>query len=332
MKCLFLLSGENPEIASSEAQMFVRDASLDGRLLIAECNREISELNGLAYTKKIYRLLFSCSKNKLKEMMENFGWNRVYKESFSLRIFGMDKKKDHSEKELASIIWNSAKKPRVDLENAKTKIGIFISKKAYCCILIGEPKNNFDKRKPQFRPGFAPVSLSPKLARAMVNLSGAKKEAITDPFCGTGGILVEAGLTGNRAVGYDIDSRMLEKCRKNLEFYKIQNYRLTRKNALEIKKRCRYIVTDLPYGQSSIMEGKNLYRDFIRNLKRILGKRAVIGLPHGAEYKRIFSSEGLKVIKSFSYYIHKSLTKEIFVVEHAGKRAARGILEKNRHS
>jgi len=57
-----------------------------------------------------------------------------------------------------------------------------------------ELKSGFGKRKPHMRPGFHPSSLNPKLARAFVNLTGIRKGTIVDMFCGTGGILIEAGL------------------------------------------------------------------------------------------------------------------------------------------
>ncbi len=44
--------------------------------------------------------------------------------------------------------------------------------------------------------------MSPKLARCMVNLTGVKEnDLVLDPFCGTGGILIEAGIMGARVIG-----------------------------------------------------------------------------------------------------------------------------------
>ncbi|MBW2993758.1 hypothetical protein KY317_04250, partial [Candidatus Woesearchaeota archaeon] len=81
-----------------------------------------------------------------------------------------------------------------------------------------ELEQKFGLRKPHLKPGFHPVSLNPKLARAMVNLTGIRKGIILDCFCGVGGILVEAGLIGLKPVGYDIDQRMTDASRINLEY------------------------------------------------------------------------------------------------------------------
>jgi tRNA G10 N-methylase Trm11 len=63
--------------------------------------------------------------------------------------------------------------------------------------------------------------LPPKLAQMMLNLSlGDTKETVTvlDPFCGTGVVLQEALLQGHRIVGSDIEPRMTEMTKHNLEF------------------------------------------------------------------------------------------------------------------
>ena len=69
----------------------------------------------------------------------------------------------------------------------------------------------FEERKVQHRPFFSPISLHPKLARVLVNISAIKRdETLLDPFCGTGGILIEAGLIGAKVIGSDIEEKMIE--------------------------------------------------------------------------------------------------------------------------
>ena len=61
--------------------------------------------------------------------------------------------------------------------------------------------------------------LPPKLAQILINLCGplSSDSRILDPFCGTGVLLQEALLMGYRAYGTDIDKRMVEYSRRNLE-------------------------------------------------------------------------------------------------------------------
>lgn len=55
-------------------------------------------------------------------------------------------------------------------------------------------------------------TVNPKIARALVNLSGVKdKELFLDPFCGTGGILIEACMVGARIIGADVQDKMVKQ-------------------------------------------------------------------------------------------------------------------------
>ena len=65
--------------------------------------------------------------------------------------------------------------------------------------------------------------LPPKLAQTIINLARPQKkseiEDILDPFCGTGVILQEALLMGFVVAGTDIDERMAEYSRANIEWF-----------------------------------------------------------------------------------------------------------------
>ncbi len=78
--------------------------------------------------------------------------------------------------------------------------------------------SDWDGRTAPNRPFFKPVSLDPRLARSMVNLACPAGGRILDPFCGTGGILIEAALSGLEVCGSDLDERMVEGSRENLEW------------------------------------------------------------------------------------------------------------------
>ena len=76
---------------------------------------------------------------------------------------------------------------------------------------------DFGDRKPTDRPFFQPGSMDPLLARAVANLAGARPGAtILDPMCGTGGVLVEAGLVGADVLGVDAQAKMARGARENL--------------------------------------------------------------------------------------------------------------------
>src|SRR3989338_9709331 len=324
MKAFFLLSGENYLLARDEILFLLgikTYSSPDKCALIADINDNIlKSISRLAYTKKVYKLLFSSDIKSLEDSMRKFSWDTVYKKDFCLRIKSLDKKnKEHGleEKSLAGFIWKAVKKPKVNLDNPATLIElIFSGKKVFCCLLIYEQKENFEERKAHKRPALHPVSLHPKLARCLVNLTGTKTtDEVVDTFCGTGGILIEAGLMKIKSTGYDIDKNILDKCRKNIGFFRIKNCRLIYSDSLKLRRKCSYVVTDLPYGRNTKdIDADKLYSYFLNNLRLILVKRAVVVFPDDVNYKKLVKKAKLKISSEYSYYVHKTMTRKIVVL------------------
>jgi tRNA G10 N-methylase Trm11 len=63
------------------------------------------------------------------------------------------------------------------------------------------------------------ISLSPRLARALVNLTGTSPgQTLLDPFCGSGTILAEGLLRSLRCFGVDSRRRLIEEARLNLRW------------------------------------------------------------------------------------------------------------------
>lgn len=82
---------------------------------------------------------------------------------------------------------------------------------------VAESDRRFGDRAPTDRPFFQPGSMDPLLARALVNIAGARPGAtVIDPMCGTGGLLLEAALVGARAIGTDAQRKMADGARTNL--------------------------------------------------------------------------------------------------------------------
>lgn len=318
MKTIFLLSGEHIELAKEEVLSLTenKDYELFDRLLILDTNEKNLDRR-LAFTHKIYRFLFETNLLNLKKDMKNFDWNEIYKKDFSLRII-KDKSKNKilNEAKLADYIWRTVSKPKVNLINAKTRIEFIVKKnKVVCGLLLKEIKKDFLKRKAHMRPELHPTSLNPKLARACINLIRTENKLV-DPFCGSGGILIEAGKMNLKAVGYDIDKIMLKRAKINLDYYKIKDYKLINKDARKIKNKIDFVVTDLPYGKNTKKTNlQRLYPDFLKNLKKILTKKAVIIFPDFIDYKKLIKKSKLKIEKEFSYYIHKSMTKKIVLLK-----------------
>ena len=296
---LFLLSKEYVLLAKSEVEALIGKGKLDENVFLVNSSKTTDRL---AYTKMICKVLFTTSLKNIKEKIKKFDWNTVIKGSFALNYISDNERSSSLSARYGGMVYDRLKTPKVDLEKPKTSIIVVKTKKnVYVCVLEFENRENFNARKSQNRIVNIPISLHPKLARACVNLTGSST-SIYDPFCGAGGFLIEAGLMGLKVVGSDISKRMVNASKKNLDFFKIKNT-LFRKNALKIDKKYDYIVTDLPYGRNTRITG-NLNK-FISNLKKIVKKRAVIMINRKLK---------IKYKAHYSIYVHKSMTKEIYVI------------------
>jgi tRNA (guanine10-N2)-dimethyltransferase len=156
-------------------------------------------------------------------------------------------------KKVASIVTQGRS---VDLRNPEVELRLLISDKIYFHVKLAEiDRPSFEKRKVQERPFFSPISLHPRYARALVNIAEVKRgDLVLDPFCGTGGTLIEAAMIGARAFGSDIDEAMIAGTAENMTHLNVEAERLT---ALDIDEaaasfpKMDVVLTDLPYGRSA---------------------------------------------------------------------------------
>ncbi|MEA2036071.1 MAG: DNA methyltransferase [Nanoarchaeota archaeon] len=340
MKYVFLLSKEDIKLAKEEALSLldVRRSRLVHNLLFLDLdNIELS--NRLAYTRKVYQFLFETNKKDLIKKIKDFDWESVYKRDFSVRVHKLEEDSGNipKERDLAAYIWRKLKKPKVNLSNPKTRVVFLIGKnKVYALKLVIALTHTFESRKAHKRPKLHPSAMNPKLARCIVNLTGARKE-VMDPFCGAGGILIEAGLMGIKPIGCDLYKEMVDRAKINLDYYKIKGYKLVNQDALNIKRKYDYVVTDLPYGLNTsiwvktnnknkkislkqtdnnqrIKNLEDFYLKFLKNLRKIMGKKGVVISPHYVDYRKLVKKAGFTLEKEFSQYIHGSLTRKILVL------------------
>lgn len=306
-----LLSGEHTSLAVAELEeLFGIKTKKDERIRIAKVNfsddKIVSLGKRLAYAKFGARLIFSCKLMELEKKLSAVSWSKYCKKDYKVNLIA---KHEKSAGYYGGIIWRKLHNPKVNLSNPKTDIRIVLTNsKAYVGILLWENTENFGHRKAHKRPGFLPTSVHPKLARASVNLLGNKATKILDPFCGTGGFLIEAGLMGLKAYGTDIDEKALKACKANLDYFKI-NCKVIKKDALKLGK-TKYLVTDIPYGKSAraSIPVSDLKDEFFKVLKKNLTGKAVVILDSKMKIPE------LKIKKMFSYYIHKSMTKKILLL------------------
>jgi len=334
MKYLIEFAKEYQTLLKSEVISCLESESITYNILlenddviIFESNTESEKIRNFANrVSSIYyvdKFLFESSidiNNIYNTAIKNSIKNRG---SIAIKYKNRSKKINSQEiiKTLASVYTKNRtvnlRNPDIEVRCIITDDRIYVGLKLYQI-----DRQQFEKRKVQFRPFFSPISLHPKIARALVNLSCVKKnQTLLDPFCGTGGLLLEAGLIGIKVVGSDVEKKMIDGCKNTLEFYNIINYSLFCSDIGKIDNfisNVDAVVTDLPYGKSTTTKGetkKDLYKRAYENISKVMKKnaRAVIGLSD----KEMISlgEEYLSFIEKHDLKVHKSLTRYFVVFE-----------------
>jgi tRNA (guanine10-N2)-dimethyltransferase len=185
--------------------------------------------------------------------------------------------------------------------------------------LIATGRSHFELRRPHLRPFFYPGVLLPRIARTSINLSGIReKELLFDPFCGTGGLLLEAGLVGAAVLGSDVDSRMVFGAKMNLDYYGVDHdVFIQDAQRMALRAECLdAVTTDFPYGRSvsvRAVSSNQLTARALDEIFRVLkpDKRAVF--ISDSPIERALFDAGFTIEGRHAQYVHKSLTRKIFV-------------------
>ena len=166
--------------------------------------------------------------------------------------------------------------------------------------------------------------MNPILQRTLINLTAIRKgEWLLDPFCGTGGALIEAAYLEFKSVGLEIDRRIIWGARKNITS---DSLALPRTNIiLGDAKHLGFangvfsgVVTDPPYGTAASTKGFNLpdlLLKFCNEIKPVLRSksRVVIVVPSNLNIEKQMAKILDASYKIFFQYVHRSLTRKILV-------------------
>ena len=206
---------------------------------------------------------------------------------------------------------------KIDLSDPGTMITAVLSRNVH----IGErlvlaDRGDMRRRRNQYRPFSLPISLSPNSSRALLNFARVKEgDKVLDPFCGTGGVPIEAALMKAEVNGSDISPRMIKGTKENFQFFQLPYNEL---KVLDIEQISNAfppmdaVVTDPPYGRStSIGAGgmEKLYERMFSSIAKILkpGGRCAIILPSISFIRSI--ADPLKLEHAVSFRVHRSLVR-----------------------
>lgn len=209
---------------------------------------------------------------------------------------------------------------RVDLEAPQVDYRVLVGEEFVLGrVLYRVDRARLEATKVARRPFSRPISIHPKFARALVNLAGVPMAGtLLDPFCGTGGILLEAAEMGLRAIGLDRDPAMVRGARTSLRrSHDPADLGIADAGHLPVRPTAiQGIATDPPYGRAASSRGESVDRLYARAFDAFAmvlpkGGRAAVILPN--EQSVELGSASLELVESHALRVHRSLVRHFCV-------------------
>jgi len=316
MRLIFELSGEHPTLPVAELECVGRVCEARPQVAVAECP-DPDAAGRLALTHAVLAFLGSCgpSEAELSALLRDLALSsRVPFAARVKKVAGSEVGEPAPvlERFMGTLIDGPVSLGRPEAEYRAILSGdrIYLGR-----VLLRIDRGGYDLRRPSTRPFFHPGVMLPRIARAVVNLSLVRPgETLFDPFCGTGGLLAEADLVGASPLGSDADPAMVAGGRLNFPSLSLF---LADARALPLRSgSVDAVATDLPYGQSSRIRGRDLGDLSARALgeiHRVLrpGRRAVV-----VTNREIVDPAGslFQVLQVHRQRVHRSHTRRITVL------------------
>jgi len=343
-KLLFIVSGEYPTLPKAEVKAILEGEGINYRVSgdYTQClvvSLEESKVENAvkrvadraAYTKRIC-LYLASAKPQLSDIKSVVSEVEIPKmssaESFRVRVKRIKGASRHLrvltlEREIGGVI-KSKYGVKVNLENPEVEVYGVLTDNVF---ILGKTLKVINRgfliaRKADLRPFFHPSVMNAVLARAMVNLARVKPgDVVLDPFCGPGGILIEAGLMGLKVRGADISERMVKGARANLSFFGVEDFEIVCGDARKLDIRgVDAIVTDPPYGKLASTrdsEPRKLIDEFLDVVRDYVKPRGYVCMasPHWFNIEKMIVEHGYKLVESHRCYVHRGLTRKVVVFQ-----------------
>ena len=327
VRYLLELGGENTDLGKYEALELLKFEKYFpylekdyGGIIVISTSKKIDEkiISRLSMTKRISRIIFTSNKESVKDILTDLEKIKIDDLNFAIRQIGG--KNLESEKTAILIGEKIPKENETNLENPQVTVLFYQNREFFISLKYAERDTGYKrclKHHISHRPYFSPIGIHPRIARAMINLSNcANEKPLIDPFCGTGGILIEGADMGLKVTGIDLKEKMIEYSKGNLKHYGFKG-KLIKSDFKEISNlEFGSIVCDPPYGIASTSGGENI-RELMKRSLDVFQKcmknkqRLVLAVSDSSMIKH----ENLTQIYKFEWYIHKSLTRNIIVLE-----------------
>jgi tRNA (guanine10-N2)-dimethyltransferase len=315
------LAGEDDAFAAREAACAATAVDVVAPGLATARGVDSDRLRTLAYTRRASRLLGRCDAavGAARTVVETATVDRSGTVAVRARdvrgTAGIDSRRAEREVGAALVDRGFA----VDLDDPDHELRVCFA--GDICLLgwlVAESVRDYGDRTPTDRPFFQPGSMAPLDARAVVNLAGAGPGAtVLDPMCGTGGILIEAGLVGARPVGIDAQPKMVRGARRNCRASLDRDAHLCRGDATALPladDAVDGVVFDAPYGRQSKIARHSLTELVSGALAEAIrvAPRAVVVADR--PWREPAENAGWTVDRVFERRVHRSLTRHVHLL------------------
>ncbi|MCS7108131.1 MAG: TRM11 family methyltransferase [Sulfolobales archaeon] len=182
--------------------------------------------------------------------------------------------------------------------------------------------STFSSKDPKNRPAYRPGTMKSVMSRVLVNLSRVsvkRGETYLDPFCGVGGLLIEACAIGLKYVGSDIDRKCVEGAKNNLIHFNCIPSVIAADACNLPYRSVDGVGTDPPYGRLSRGKGRESIQELmectINCLADIIKKGGYLALAQSKEIalEDVLDSAGFELVEKHYNWLHRSLVRNIYV-------------------
>ncbi len=342
--CLFILSGEHETLPQAELCAILESEgfsysikSRDRRILLMEVDSEGARIAvqraGLVNHASVVVFESTSEETMILQALKKMDFTKLIrpKSRFGVKVTRIRREAsefnvDELQGKIGSEIWKAM--------NGEIEISLTSPDVLFFGVINGNQfffgphlasrgRKGFSQRRSPFRPFFVPSAIHPKIARVLVNLSRASPgNNFLDPFCGTGGLLLEAAEIGCIPIGLDIDVSMVAGSQQNLAHFEVPFYGgLADAREPPIREESfDALATDPPYGRSSSTKGTaivNLIVASLTSFAKVLKPGGYLCLALPLEYykENLIPSDRFIIKETHTMRIHRSLYRHIVVLE-----------------
>ena len=324
MRVIVELSGEHPTLPRAEAlaamaseRVEVRRATFGPNLLRLEVTGPVERAArrlGLAHV-----VCEELASGDLESIRAFASAQQLGGRTFRVRAHGLGVDLDPRGVE-GPLGADFGKTGRVDLDAPQIDYRVLLDEEFVLGrVLHRVDRSRLEATKVANRPFSLPISLHPKFARALVNLARVPMAGtVLDPFCGTGGVLLEAMQLGLRGVGLDRERGMVLGTRTSLRSGgRAPDLAVADAGRPPLRAESIHgIATDPPYGRAASTRGEAIDQLYARafaafaDLLPRAGHLAIV-LPSERWIER--GSEFLELVETYALRVHRSLVRHFCV-------------------